>query len=187
MTSSDTPHQAPSLRERSHGRQRPPQPVVLVFVAIVALVVAALAGCGDDSESTSAPPDGVTELLSAYTNAWASNDEEAFRALVTDDFTLNEFLYQEVGGGLTVGTFVENLSNTAALVRGTRSSPSWQIDHADEQIVVGDGPWYLAVQETWTSPVRVSDGPATYVIVADEDGALKIQAHTWVGLEELIR
>lgn len=189
MTPSDTTEQAPQVDEGSKETRR--RPVVLVLVAIIALLVGGVAGWllrGSDSDSTSAAPAGVEELLADYTGAWESNDETAFWAVVTDDFLFNEYVHSKVGDHLSLAVFDFDANQTASLVRRDgRVFPDWSVEHGEELIVVGDDPWFVSVQATWTSAVRVLDGTASYVIASDPDGVLRIRMYNWAGLQRLER
>lgn len=160
--------------------------VGFLLVVIVALVVGGAVGWllrGSGGESNSAAPDEAGELIADYIAAWENKDGEAFRAIVTDDFEDHEYRYERLGTSFNIKTIhEEDVDVTASDVETTRWA--FQIEHVGEQIVVGDDPWYLSVRETWTTPQWVADGTATYVLVTDDDGALKIAGYYWVGFGE---
>lgn len=169
--------------------------VVPVVVFVVGGVVV---GCGDADESTSsadvagttgqetasvtiAPavtvPPGVEELIEEYLAAWVDQDEQVVRALVTDGFVINEFIY-------SVGTEVKLSEHIADDIEGVVNIGfpySYQNELLGEPVVVGESPlWLVSYEENWTRGTEHLDGVATYVVV-DDNGTLKIANHYWAG------
>lgn len=52
--------------------------------------------------------------------------------------------------------------------------------------MVGDGPWFVSVGETWTDPSNHFDGTAVYVIV-DDDGTPQISRYYWAGVRVTVQ
>lgn len=57
-------------------------------------------------------------------------------------------------------------------------------EHVGEPVIVGDGPWFVAVGENWSGGnVRWNfNGTRTYGII-DQGGTLRIATSYWVGLQ----
>jgi hypothetical protein len=53
-------------------------------------------------------------------------------------------------------------------------------EQVGDNLVVGDGPWVVSVNENWMETELRFDGTATYVIV-EQDGTMKIASHYWTG------
>lgn len=122
--------------------------------------------------------DEIEALIEAYLASWETKDEQALRALVADNFIVNEDIYSPQ-------LFREQVRSDAdELVRVGFDHDYWQNEIVGEPVVTGDGPWTVAYRELWQQPnPYLLDGIATYVVIVDDDGALKILNHTWVGIK----
>lgn len=126
------------------------------------------------SGNQSAPPDDVAEVLDDYIAAWENQDVDGFRAVVTDDYALNEEILELDGPRHPL---VADVDYAADGVEGT----DYEVEFFGDMIVTGEGPWFVAVGETWIDRFNRLDGTANYVIV-DEAGTLKISDHYWAGV-----
>jgi hypothetical protein len=163
--------------DRVKGRNR----VLLIVVVVLALVVAGLvvwviydAATEPDTGATASE---IEQVMEDYRTAWDEQDPEAFGVLATDDVILHEYIYRAVDDGYTAQNFSFSGDRAASLV-----GSGWQIEHGDEAIVVGEGPWFVTVAETWVNEDTTNDGTANYVLV-EQDGTLKVANAYWVGFE----
>jgi hypothetical protein len=122
--------------------------------------------------------DEIEALIEAYLASWETKDEEALRASVADNFIVNEDIYSLQGR-------LEHIRDDAdGVVSVGFDHDYWQTEIVGEPVVTGDGPWTVAYRELWQqSNPYLLDGIATYVVIVDDDGALKILNHTWVGIK----
>lgn len=94
------------------------------FTSVVLLLVFVLTGCNGDSSETTASGTSenaeVEQVLADYRVAWAEHDVDGFFDIVTDDFTLIEFIYQQVGDEFDFDT-----TNS-----GKEAAPKMVEDHA---------------------------------------------------------
>lgn len=165
-----TPSPTPEAPDRSRSR------LLKVMVAVLAVVVLALGAVvlyelasGDES----AMPADVQQVLDDYYDAWETEDRDALRALVTDDVAFVKHVYKPDGGQYSVASDADRFGSRLG-------QTDYTIENFDSPIVTGDGPWFVSVGESWISVFSRYDGTANYMIV-EEDGALLIARHHWVG------
>lgn len=168
--------------ERAGRRSR----TLIALVVVLALVAAGLGGwiVYDQTRSSgTGMSDEVAQVLDDYGRAWEEKDATAMRAIVTDDFLINEYIYKyEVGEGLElfehIGDDVNGIVFNGFLL-------DWQTEQVGEALVVGEGPWMVSIEENWLVPkgflTSHYDGVGTYVVV-DDAGTLKIANHYWAGI-----
>ena len=156
----------------------------VVIAAVLAVVVIALGTwIMYDRATSSTLPGEVEALIEDYLTAWENHDEQAIRAVVTDDYVLNEYLYI-AGTDLADPEKVKLSYHVADDIDGVVHvgfTYDWQNELVGEPIVAGDGPWLVSYQENWfEGGTEHLDGIATYVVF-DDGGTLKIANHYWTG------
>ena len=120
--------------------------------------------------------DEIEALIETYLASWETKDEQALRASVADNFIINENIYT------SLGNLDAEIHDDADGLVNKGFSHDWQNEIVGEPVVTGDGPWTVAYRELWQLPYAFPlDGIATYLVIVDDDGALKIVNHTWVG------
>lgn len=149
--------------------------VVIAVLAVVALVLAAVVVydlASGDSATESDVPAEVQEALDAYYAGWEMQDADAIRAVITDDFALEEYIYRTDGSFGLVTRDADNID---------RRLNEYTVENFGTPITDGEGPWYVSVGENWVGEYNRSGGVASYVIVEQEDGTLRIARHFWTG------
>ena len=152
------------------------------FTATLALMVLILGACSSDStDTTVAGTSGnaeVEQVLADYRAAWTEADADAFLDVVTDDFTIAESVYLQIGDDFDITSFETGRDATAAKIEDN----VWEIEHVGEPVMVGDGPWFVSIGENWTGGNArwVYNGTGTYGII-DQGGTLKIATVHWTG------
>jgi hypothetical protein len=151
-------------------------------VATLVLLVLVLAACSSDpvattSETVSGNAE-VEQVLADYRAAWTEADADAFLDVVTDDFTIAESVYLQIGDEFDITSFKTGRDATATKIEGN----AWQIEHVGEPLTVGEGPWFVSIGENWTggNDRWVYNGTGTYGII-DQGGTLKIATVHWSG------
>ncbi len=179
-----------ALTDRRIEELRPPEAPRrgrLLPVAVVILTLAVMAlGAWIIYDATRSPSSALTpeieQLLDDYLLAWENQDASALRATVTEDYLLNEYIYEVGEDGVSM---VERVEDDVRGVITLGFLFEWQTEQVGEAIVTGDGPWFVSVGENWVTPkgwfFTRYDGMASYVIV-DDGGTLKIANHSWAGL-----
>jgi hypothetical protein len=169
------------------------------LVVVVVLWVAAACGSSDSeptstaaAPSTTAPaggeemPSEIGQLLDDYLRAWVEKDEAAIRAATTEDFVINEYIYQESNvAGTEVVELYEHISDDIDGVVRHGLGYDWENEQVGQPLITGGGPWVVSVEENWIYYNRHYDGTASYVIV-EEDGVLRIANHYWSGFSTLV-
>lgn len=168
----DHPEIGATTRDRPWG-------IIVAVVAVVCLVVGGVAGWfarGGD-EGAAEMPDEVEQLLDEYVRTWEEQDYETFRTLVTDDFLIRTEFHNALGEGFFVeGPWEEGAGSAVAGIFARANDIEWQSDAA----VVGDGPWFVYVVDSWIGDFTRDDGVSAFTIV-DRDGRLMVAGHTFVG------
>jgi hypothetical protein len=150
--------------------------VLLVMLLAVLFVVA---GCSSDDGAANEPArsDEIEALIGGYLASWEAKDEQALRASVTDDFIINEYQFNPKG------SLVEAIHDNADGIVKEGFAFDWQNEIVGEAIWEGDGPWIVAYREHWEQKGTQYDGIATYAVIVDDDGTLKIANHHWAGID----
>lgn len=154
------------------------------FTATLVFFVLVLAACSSDPVTTTVAAVSenaeVEQVLSDYRAAWLAGDPDAFLAVVTDDFTITESIYLQIGDEYDITATSTREEATAERIEGK----AWQVEHVGEPLIVGEGPWIASVAENWTggNALWVYNGTGTYGIV-DEGGTLRIASVQWTGLK----
>jgi hypothetical protein len=131
-------------------------------------------------------PAEIEQLLDNYLNAWEEKDEAAIRAATTEDFVINEYIYQALDvAGTDVIELYEHISDDIDGVVRHGFGYDWENEQVGRPLITGDGPWVVSVEENWIYYNRHYDGTASYVIV-EEDGIPKIANHYWSGFSTLV-
>jgi hypothetical protein len=155
-------------------QQRPGNRFLIITIAVLAL---ALIGLGAwtvvDRMSTSdtAVTADIQQLLDDYSAAWNDYDGDAFSALVTENY---RFVY---------GSSSNNATEQAALISGAVfESTNWNVTQIGDPIMVGDGPWLVAVPNNLTGDEYGADGQDGFsmMTVVDSDGTLLIARHEYM-------
>ena len=171
----------------THSEEPPPTPtghstglwiaVAVLGLAVIALVVWVMVERGSGTDS--AVPEDIEALIDDYLTAWEQQDEQAMRNLVTLDFVVNEYYYED-SIDRTFRTEVISDDLDGVLNVGFSPSRQWTTEQVGESVIAGDGPWFVAVGENWILDTWRADGMAHYVIVRDGD-ELRIANHYWAG------
>lgn len=175
---------------------------LIITVIVLAILLLALGGWvayqaanEDDTTATAgaagataAVPANVDEAINEYIDSWESQDGDAFREVVADNFVINEYIYFETPAGLELRTVVneDDIDFIADFrIEPATNEPAWIVERGDEVVITGDGPWYVSFAESWAIEANVLDGMATYM-VAEVDGVTKVANHYWIGVSKLI-
>lgn len=159
---------------------------LVAAVVVLALAVLGLAAWlayeinSDEAEvdAVALAPD-VEQLFSDYLGSWSEGDRPAFETLVTSDYTVFVGMNQWLGDAIISSPESLNATQTAASVDGEE----WTIEHLSAPIVAREDPWFISVNEKWTSRAFEFVGTASYVI-EEHDGKLLVASHYWTGLQE---
>jgi hypothetical protein len=150
---------------------------VLVLILGAWIIIDQVSGSGSDV------PEDIDALIDDYLAAWETRDEAAMRDLVTTDFVVNEYFYQaSIDRSFLTMTLSDDLEGMLAV--GFSPSRPWTTEQVGDPIIVGEGPWFVAVGENWILEGQRADGMAHYVVV-EEGGRLLIANHYWAGEEYL--
>ena len=180
IASVDRPDAAASEEagQRGPGRSSRLPRVVVVVLAVVVLGLTALLVSAVVSDDDTTMPDEVRQVLDDFETAYETNDMELFNATVSDDYFFTDDFYSP---GEQVPEYTMAGPAYAAKVRHA----DWSVERFDPT-VVGDGPWFVSVGETWTDPFNHFDGTAVYVIV-DDDGTPQISRYYWAGVRVAVQ
>lgn len=164
--------------------------LLITVVAVSLLLVAAAAWVLIDraNQSESDIETRIESLFGEYLRAWEEHDAEGFRAVVTNDFVINEYYYQVAGDRVFMTEHIDEDLDGVVNV-GLNASRQWRPEQTGEPLIVGDGPWFVSIEEDWVletyngrpNDLR-GDGTSTYVVI-DEGGTLKIANQFWAGEE----
>ena len=183
MTTTTPPeHQAPTdPSTTTASRSRTGLWITIAVLAVALLALGAWVVVDWTSTSSSEVPDDIEALIDDYLAAWEAQDEAAMRALVTTDFVVNEYYYQaSIDRTFLTSTITDDLEGVVNV--GFSPNRMWTTEQVGEPIIVGEGPWFVAIGENWILDTSRADGMAHYVIV-EENGELKIANHYWAGEE----
>jgi hypothetical protein len=97
--------------------------IAVGVLAVVALVLGIVLVTDTTNGNDSAPPDDVAQVLDDYIAAWENQDVDGFRAVVTDDYALNEEIL-ELDGPATPWWPTSTMQPTVWRTPTTRSSSS---------------------------------------------------------------
>ena len=128
------------------------------------------------AEDDPAAPEGVTQLLEDFEIAYETENGDLLRAIVTDDYFFSEDFYSP--GGTTPDFSAGGPVDVVADFGETLKS----VERSGDLIVSGEGPWIVAVAESWTpDQFNRTDGTAIYVMV-DDEGTMKIDNYYFAGV-----
>jgi hypothetical protein len=152
---------------------RPGNRFLIITIAVLAL---ALIGLGAwtfvDRSSTSdnAVTGDIQELLDDYSAAWNDSDGDAFSALVTENFHF------------VMGPDSSTAAEQAALISNSPELSDWHVTQTGDPIMVGDGPWLVAVPNNLTGAGYGVDGQDGFSLmtIVDTDGTLLIARHEYM-------
>jgi len=171
-TTIDTPTSDKQLEDAQRNNHWLIGAVVVLAIALLALgawVVYDQAQTADTAGS-----DAVIEMLDDYRAAWNEYDGDAFMALTAEDYVLVS------SGGEEVARTMQ-----ASTIRGFAKGINFQVEQIGDPVVVGDGPYYVAVANRLDSDAYEGDLVdhvviSTFVVVETADG-LKVAEHHTVG------
>ena len=146
--------------------------VIALGVALLGLGVWVIYGQATNPEN--AATEEIQTLVDDYLAAWNHYDEGALLQLITTDYTLDM-----VGRADSLTLKGEE----ASALFDTLEANDWSEAAIGELIMTGEGPWYVALIEHFTSPgygPEGADGVSTFTIV-DDGGTLKVARHDYVG------
>lgn len=158
---------------------------VTVIVLAVALVAVGIWVVYDQTAGVEgAVTPEIEQLLGDYETAFNNYDPDAWRALVTDDFLVEDRAHFQPGDELF---YVRGESSTVDEAAGSLGASfrlyDVQMEFVGEPMMAYDGPWYVAQLENATDKDNQYSGMSVYVIV-DEDGTLKVADKIWAGFLE---
>jgi hypothetical protein len=141
------------------------------------------------SEDEAAVPPDVQQVLDDYIAAWETQDVDAFRAVVADDYYVTEEYFAADGdrSGNSIPPATRPRAPGRWVIEGDADSAARGVanyDYTVEQgtpIVTGDGPWFVSMSESWIEGFSRYDGTASYAII-DDDGTLRISEHYFAAL-----
>ncbi|NNC93445.1 MAG: hypothetical protein HKN80_13230 [Acidimicrobiia bacterium] len=162
-----------TLLDQARSRNR------LLTITVTGLALALLSlGVWVIYDQATSPETAVTEeiqtLVDDYLAAWNNYDEEALLQLVTADYTLDM-----VGRADSLALQAEE----ASALFNTLEADGWNEAAIGEPIMTGEGPWFVALVEHFTSPgygPEGAEGVSTFTIV-DDGGTLRVARHDYVG------
>ena len=164
----------PDEQDEQVGGEKGFWKIAALILGVVALGLFAVVAYDLVSEDEAAVPPDVQQVLDDYIAAWETQDVDAFRAVVADDFYLTEEYFAADGERWVI----EGDADMAA--RGI-AKYDYTVEHVGTPIVTGDGPWFVSMSENWIEGLLRSEGTASYAII-DDDGTLRISEHYWAGL-----
>jgi hypothetical protein len=153
------------------------RPWIAAVIAVLALAIGVLIGNNLDGGGGTSDPE---RAVNQYNTAWEENDPEALLAVVTDDF-VEEFRYYSQPDDQVVMS--EESWDARSSARYAEFG-DYQIEVSGDAIVVGDGPWFVSVNESQLGEGTSYEGTATYVVV-DDGGTLKLASKSWTGTRQL--
>ena len=159
--------------EQGHGSgstNRTSRTLMAVAIALAVALVGLTAWVIVDRASTpeTAPSDDVAQVWNDYQDAWINYDGEAFLQVVTSDFTF--VTEQGTTDGPDQAASINNLGGFG-----------WQVTPIGEQIMAGDGPWYVTqMNRVELAGASTADG-LTVLTIVDDGGVLRVQNHTFFG------
>jgi hypothetical protein len=146
--------------------------LVLVIGALVALAVILGALLVFDSESGSAIPTEVAQVIADFEYSIVTHDAATMEAVLTEDFFSSQYSFAQGADSM----YSDESMDRAHFIRYTAYAPDWRVETMDESIVVGDGPWYVSVHQAWIiQDLSRWEGLATYTVV--DQGRTKRIAH----------
>lgn len=181
MTSlTDRPEVAEEIR-RVEGRNR-----LLTITAVVLAAVVVVLGflLWNDNRDGTMPPAEVQQVVGDYIDAVVTQDSDAWRETITDDWYYasnyygpNGFMDQmsEEPSALTYAGWIEFIPPNG-----------FEYEQLGDPLVTGDGPWFITMRQRWTElPApdwirKIYDGVTTYVVI-EQDQAMKVAAAYWTG------
>ena len=154
-------------------QHRPGNRFLFITIAVLAL---ALIGLGAwtivDRSSTSetAVTADIQQLIDDYGAAWNNYDGAAFTALVTDGYR-----FVSPYGNNDAVEEADNISNYL-------ESVNWHTTQLGDPVMIGDGPWLVAVPNHLTASDFGADGQdgMSLFTVVDNDGTLLIARHEYM-------
>ena len=150
---------------------------IVAVIGVVALAIGVLIGNNlDGGRDTSDPERAVDQ----YNTAWEENDPEALLAVVTDDFVEEYQYYSQPDDQVVTSEDSWDASRAASYAEFS----DYQIEVSGDAIVVGDGPWFVSVNESQAGDGSEYEGTATYVVV-DDGGTLRLASKSWTGTRQL--
>ena len=149
------------------------RPVQLVTLLLMLFLVA---GCSsaDGAANEPARSDEIEALIGGYLASWEAKDEQAPRASVADDFVINEYHYT------LKGSLVEVINDDEDGIVSKGFDYDWQNEIVGDAVWVGR--WSMdrpPIGNSGNEQATRYDGIATYVVIVDDDGELKIANHNW--------
>lgn len=145
-----------------------------LWVALAILAIAVL-GLGtwivvDMFRSSEVTPSGeIASLLDDYTAAWNEYDGDAMLELTTPGFTFT------AAGGMKL-----DRADTATHVANELPAHRFSMERPGFPVMMGDGPWYVAMPVHTTTNIREADGIAILTIMNQGDTYLVVR-HTVTG------
>ena len=170
--------------EREHRRNRG----LIITVIILAIVALGLGAALIYQTTTSeALPAEVEQALDNYIGAWEAADTDAFLASVTDDYMITEYIYIESGDSADPLKFSFKIYDDDPAITAEMgvAGADYTVERGEAFVVMGDGPWFVSFEETWTAGPNTMPGVATYLVEL-VDGVPLVSNHSWTGQTALI-
>ena len=166
------------LRDEAVASERGVRWWIVALIGVFALAIGVLIGNNLVGGRDTSDPE---RAINQFNTAWEENDPEALLAVVTDDFVEEYHYYTQLGDQVVTSEDIWG-ADTAALYAETSD---YQIRFSGDAIVVGDGPWFVSVNESQEGEGTEYEGTATYVVV-DDGGTLKLVSKSWVGTRQYV-
>lgn len=157
-------------------REQDSSKLAFVVGALVGLAVIVGASLVFDSESGSAIPTEIAEVIADFEYSIVTNDAATMEAVLTEDFFSSEYYFAQGADSM----YLDESKDRANFIDDTTYAPGWRLETMDDSIVVGDGPWYVSVHQAWIiEDLARWEGLATYTVV-DQGGTKKIAHYQFV-------
>ena len=138
----------------------------VLAVALIALGAWALYDI--TATSTAGVSDEISQLVDDYSAAWNGYDREAFLGMTTENYL---FVSPD-------GRRLSRETTADAVAAGEATNGAVTI--LGEPIMVGEGPWYVAIANEITDDATAGNEIGVSVLrIVDDNGTLKVASHTW--------
>jgi hypothetical protein len=152
---------------------------IVAVIGVVALAIGVLIGNSLDGGRDTSDPERV---INQYNTSWEENDPEALLAVVTDDFVEEYRYYSQLSNDQVMMS--EDSWDARSAARYAEFE-DYRIELSGDAIVVGDGPWFVSVNESQEGGGTEYEGTAVYVVV-DDGETLKLVSKSWVGTRQIV-
>ena len=122
----------------------------------------------------------VLRKFDEYTSVIVAQDVDAWRETITDDYFNRRYLFKTDPQELSEGWTLEE-DTDAEYAKRIEFYGALEYEQVGDLLVVGDGPWFVTVEQTWSETDSIVwNGSATYTVV-ERDGVMKVASEYFVG------